>query len=57
MRYESQSALERFKNATLIRVNVEEPFNEREAHCPGRTIAVPLGGKAAMEAIEAALGE
>jgi len=53
VRYTSESVLERFPSARLIRINVDEPENRRQ---PKQTIEVPAGGKSALEAINQELG-
>ena len=50
VRNESESLLDDFPNAVLLRINPAEPEG------PERTIPIPVGGKAALMALDAAIG-
>ena len=50
VRNESERMLHNFRNATLLRINPSEPEG------PARCVSIPAGGKAALEALDAAIG-
>ena len=51
VRHRSESLLDDFPNAQLLRINPREPQGP-----PGRTVSIPEGAKSALMAIDAVLG-
>ena len=51
IREASEKILRSFRNATLLRINPVEPKGPK-----GRTVEIPMGGKAALQMLDEALG-